>query len=213
MFFYVTGEKDTSDGAVLHSGSHYFPFEFTLPPKAPSSFKGKHGRLRYYARMTICTPGGPHPTRTSKFAVIGCLDLNSEPDAAVSRNTCEVDFRLIVPKVHAFLRFRRFFFWWNLFHVQTLLEFFSGAAFLQILACYLLYYIGFSCSIFCKTTFLHMSVCVLCHMLSSFKGLHQGSKSMLWLISTKTEFLSFIDLPNLFTYWDFLLYVPFLSLS
>lgn len=80
----VSGEKDTSDGAVLHSGSHYFPFEFTLPQKAPSSFKGKHGRLRYFARMTICTPGGPHPTRTSKFAVIGCLDLNSEPDAAVS---------------------------------------------------------------------------------------------------------------------------------
>ena len=27
---------------LLHSGSHYFPFEFTLPPKLPSSFKSKH---------------------------------------------------------------------------------------------------------------------------------------------------------------------------
>ncbi|KAK3098104.1 hypothetical protein FSP39_016146 [Pinctada imbricata] len=79
----IKGEKDYSDGALLHEGSHYFPFEFTLPAKLPSSFKGKHGRLRYYVRMTICTAGGPHPARTSKFAVIGSMDLNSEPDSAL----------------------------------------------------------------------------------------------------------------------------------
>ena len=39
MFF--TGDKDNNDD-LPHSGSHYFPFEFTLPPKLPSSFKGKH---------------------------------------------------------------------------------------------------------------------------------------------------------------------------
>lgn len=81
---YFLGEKDFSDGAMLHPGSHYFPFEFTLPQKLPSSFKGKHGRLRYFVKMTICSAGGPHPARTSKFAVIGSLDLNKEPDAAVS---------------------------------------------------------------------------------------------------------------------------------
>ncbi|KAJ8314490.1 hypothetical protein KUTeg_006640 [Tegillarca granosa] len=79
----IKGEKDFSDGAMLHPGSHYFPFEFTLPQKLPSSFKGKHGRLRYFVKMTICSAGGPHPARTSKFAVIGSLDLNKEPDAAL----------------------------------------------------------------------------------------------------------------------------------
>ncbi|XP_060084282.1 arrestin domain-containing protein 2-like [Ylistrum balloti] len=79
----IKGEKDMKDGAFLHPGSHYFPFEFTLPQRLPSSFKGKHGRLRYFVKMTICTAGGPHPTRTSKFAVLGALDLNAEPDAAL----------------------------------------------------------------------------------------------------------------------------------
>ncbi|WAR09057.1 ARRD2-like protein, partial [Mya arenaria] len=64
----IKGDKDCSDD-LLHAGSHYFPFEFTLPAKLPSSFKGKHGRLRYYVRMTITTPGGPHHERTSKFAL------------------------------------------------------------------------------------------------------------------------------------------------
>ena len=83
MFHFVlAGDKDNNDD-LLHSGSHYFPFEFTLPPKLPSSFKGKHGRLRYYVRLTICTPGGPNHERTSKFAVISSLDLNKEPDALV----------------------------------------------------------------------------------------------------------------------------------
>ncbi|KAK3593214.1 hypothetical protein CHS0354_002745 [Potamilus streckersoni] len=80
------------DEDLLNPGSHYFPFEFTLPSKLPSSFKGKHGRLRYFVRMTICTPGGPHHERTSKFAVISSLDLNAEPDAAlpVESDTFEV---------------------------------------------------------------------------------------------------------------------------
>ena len=80
--FIFSGDKDNDDD-LLHSGSHYFPFEFTLPPKLPSSFKGKHGRLRYYVRLTICTPGGPNHERTSKFAVVSTLDLNKEPDALV----------------------------------------------------------------------------------------------------------------------------------
>ncbi|KAL3884103.1 hypothetical protein ACJMK2_030325 [Sinanodonta woodiana] len=79
---FVQSDKG-SDEDLLNPGSHYFPFEFTLPSKLPSSFKGKHGRLRYFVRMTICTPGGPHHERTSKFAVISSLDLNAEPDAAL----------------------------------------------------------------------------------------------------------------------------------
>nr|KAG5696810.1 hypothetical protein BaRGS_012833 [Batillaria attramentaria] len=84
----IKGEKQIDDEGFLHPGSHYFPFEFTLPPKLPSSFKGKHGRLRYYVRMTVYSQGvfsqtGPHTERTSKFAVIGSLDLNNEPDASL----------------------------------------------------------------------------------------------------------------------------------
>lgn len=78
----VKGEKEV-DEALLHPGSYYFPFEFNLPQRLPSSFKSKHGRLRYFARMTIYTPDGPHHERKSKFAVISALDLNAEPDAAL----------------------------------------------------------------------------------------------------------------------------------
>ena len=89
----LSGEKQIDDEGSLHAGSHYFPFEFTLPQKLPSSFKGKHGRLRYYVRMTVYSHGvfshgGPHTERTSKFAVIGALDLNNEPDASVSFSFC-----------------------------------------------------------------------------------------------------------------------------
>ena len=31
----------------------------------------------------VFSQGGPHTERTSKFAVIGALDLNNEPDASV----------------------------------------------------------------------------------------------------------------------------------
>ena len=91
QFVLFSGEDSNSQGAMLHEGSHYFPFEFTLPSHLPSSFKGKHGRLRYFVRMTICTSGGPHPTRTSKFGVQGSLDLNAEPNTAVSyQSLCTV---------------------------------------------------------------------------------------------------------------------------
>uniref|UniRef100_A0A0B6ZNE3 Arrestin C-terminal-like domain-containing protein n=2 Tax=Arion vulgaris TaxID=1028688 RepID=A0A0B6ZNE3_9EUPU len=84
----IKGEKQINDEGMLHSGSHYFPFEFTLPPRLPSSFKGKHGRLRYYVRMSVYSrdvflQAGPHTERISKFAVIGALDLNGEPDASL----------------------------------------------------------------------------------------------------------------------------------
>lgn len=85
----VSGEKQIDDEGLLHAGSHYFPFEFKLPPHLPSSFKGKHGRLRYFVRLSvyshgIFSQGTPQTERTSKFAVLGALDLTKEPDAAVS---------------------------------------------------------------------------------------------------------------------------------
>ncbi|XP_064602021.1 arrestin domain-containing protein 17-like [Liolophura sinensis] len=79
----IKGDKELDDDALMHAGSHYFPFEFTLPQKLPSSFKGKHGRLRYFCRMTICTHGGPHHEKCGKFGVISVLDLNAEPDAGL----------------------------------------------------------------------------------------------------------------------------------
>ena len=40
-FHYIfTGDKDNNDD-LLHSESHYFPFEFTLPPKT-TFFQRKH---------------------------------------------------------------------------------------------------------------------------------------------------------------------------
>ncbi|KAL8579601.1 hypothetical protein ACOMHN_025554 [Nucella lapillus] len=112
----IKGEKQINDEGMLHPGSHYFPFEFTLPAKLPSSFKDKHGRLRYYVRMTVYTqglftPGSLHTERTSKFAVIGALDLNSEPDASlpVENDTFETvgSWCCVAGTVTAMLRLER----------------------------------------------------------------------------------------------------------
>lgn len=106
-FVLFSGEDSNSQGAMLHEGSHYFPFEFTLPSHLPSSFKGKHGRLRYFVRMTICTSGGPHPTRTSKFGVQGSLDLNAEPNTAVSymyRSLCTVITNVLAARKSFFFK-------------------------------------------------------------------------------------------------------------
>ena len=109
QFVLFSGEDSNSQGAMLHEGSHYFPFEFTLPSHLPSSFKGKHGRLRYFVRMTICTSGGPHPTRTSKFGVQGSLDLNAEPNTAVSYlSLCTVITNVLAARKSSFTNFQSY---------------------------------------------------------------------------------------------------------
>ncbi|KAH3729814.1 hypothetical protein DPMN_055792 [Dreissena polymorpha] len=71
---YLTYVKDNLQD-ILHICSHCFPFNFILPSQLPSSFKGRHGKLRCFASLTL--------QNIRWFAVISNMDLNEEQDASV----------------------------------------------------------------------------------------------------------------------------------
>jgi len=66
-----SGEK-----VELEAGSHRYPFTFSIPPEAPSSFEQISGTVRYTAEATIVRPWKfDHVTR-SAITVLNILDLN-----------------------------------------------------------------------------------------------------------------------------------------
>ena len=67
------------DSVRLEAGTHNYPFTFTLPINAPSSFEGEYGYVRYTAEAKMDRPWKfDHVTR-SAFTVISLVDLNMEP--------------------------------------------------------------------------------------------------------------------------------------
>ncbi len=44
------------DKLDLAPGEYAYPFTFSVPPNAPSSFEGVHGRVRYAIRAIIDRP-------------------------------------------------------------------------------------------------------------------------------------------------------------
>lgn len=70
---------------VLPAGKYSYPFRFQLPPSLPSSYEGEYGYVRYYIKAAIIKPWRmDHVTKTA-FTVSSVLDLNSLPQASVSK--------------------------------------------------------------------------------------------------------------------------------
>ena len=68
----------------MEAGSHRYPFTFTLPPTAPSSFESAArdpnvGYVRYTAEATMDRPWKFNHVTRSAFTVISIVDLNMEP--------------------------------------------------------------------------------------------------------------------------------------
>jgi len=63
----------------LEAGTHRYPFTFTIPPNAPSSFEGEYGYVRYTAEATMNRPWKFNHVTRSAFTVISIVDLNREP--------------------------------------------------------------------------------------------------------------------------------------
>lgn len=72
------------DDNRLPPGQHVYPFTFTLPPNLPSSFEGGTGYVRYTIKGTIDKPWKFDHNTKRPFTVIALLDLNTQPNAAVS---------------------------------------------------------------------------------------------------------------------------------
>jgi len=78
--FPICGEDAHDNRRWLDAGEHTFPFHYQLPRNIPSSFEGRHGRVRYYAEAKIKRPGKDKKAKKI-FTVLDTYDLNYEPAA------------------------------------------------------------------------------------------------------------------------------------
>ncbi|CAK8696973.1 unnamed protein product [Clavelina lepadiformis] len=65
----------------IPAGQNIFPFQFQLPAELPSSFEGRHGYIRYYAKATIDKPWKFDHNTKKAFTILDNVDLNQDPDA------------------------------------------------------------------------------------------------------------------------------------
>ncbi|XP_026479948.1 arrestin domain-containing protein 17-like [Ctenocephalides felis] len=64
---------------TLPAGKHSYNFATILPPNMPCSFEGKHGYVRYTAKVTLLRPWKFDQHCKQAFTVISHKDLNLEP--------------------------------------------------------------------------------------------------------------------------------------
>jgi hypothetical protein len=70
-------EDDTS--ILLLPGTHAYPFEFRIPPDAPSTFLGPYGHVKYFVTATLQRPNAKRAhSLKAPITVNGVLDLNTE---------------------------------------------------------------------------------------------------------------------------------------
>ncbi|XP_065226247.1 arrestin domain-containing protein 17-like [Planococcus citri] len=63
----------------LTPGQYLYPFSVTLPPNIPASFVGIHGRIFYYAKVTVMFEKHDNAEKKSYFRVVNLLNLNHYP--------------------------------------------------------------------------------------------------------------------------------------
>ncbi|XP_012261983.2 arrestin domain-containing protein 2-like isoform X1 [Athalia rosae] len=73
---------DYDEDCELPEGEHIYLFSCPLPMRLPSSFEGRHGRIRYSVKATIKRSWKFDDTTTEPFYVVEILDLNKAPLAA-----------------------------------------------------------------------------------------------------------------------------------
>uniref|UniRef100_UPI00398EBBD3 arrestin domain-containing protein 5-like n=1 Tax=Pristiophorus japonicus TaxID=55135 RepID=UPI00398EBBD3 len=73
---------------VLHAGPHIFHFSYKLDDALPSSFKGSHGRIRYYVRAFCTATEGTLAQVEKDVNVQETFNLNLDPSNKVS-TSCE----------------------------------------------------------------------------------------------------------------------------
>lgn len=76
----VKKEHGRKDDLILKPGSYSYPVSFILPPKIPSSYEAKIGRVRYYIQVTIDRPWAFDDHTKAMFTVADLFDLNTRPE-------------------------------------------------------------------------------------------------------------------------------------
>ena len=76
------------------AGNFRYPFRFELPRFSPTSFEGRHGRVRYWIRATIDRPVRFNLESEKIFTVISHLNLNNLADMMVS-NVLSASYTII----------------------------------------------------------------------------------------------------------------------
>ncbi|XP_034398439.1 arrestin domain-containing protein 1a [Cyclopterus lumpus] len=78
---YFNSTVSVADKGTLKQGEHTFPFKFSIPESAPTSFEGNFGRIVYRVRAFIDTPRFAKDYNTEKaFFLLRLLNLNEVPD-------------------------------------------------------------------------------------------------------------------------------------
>ena len=80
----ASAAAECSDAVVLVAGQHGFQFDYTLPSDLPSSYEGRWGSVRYGVKATLSRPGRFDIERDAELNVTAHLDLNQDPELAVS---------------------------------------------------------------------------------------------------------------------------------
>lgn len=68
--------KGVDDEVTLEAGKHNFDFQFDIPSNCPSSFEGRHGRIRYMVKV-IYVKTLLNTTQNLPFTVVNPLNLNN----------------------------------------------------------------------------------------------------------------------------------------
>lgn len=71
----------------MSSGTHKYTFECMLPTDLPTSVEGKHGHIRYIARVVINTIYSGRKIFDFPFTVLKPVDLNADPKLRVINDT------------------------------------------------------------------------------------------------------------------------------
>lgn len=68
--------KFNEDEITLETGKHNFDFQFDIPTSCPSSYEGRHGRIRYMVKV-IYVKSLVNTTKNIPFTVVNPLNLNT----------------------------------------------------------------------------------------------------------------------------------------
>lgn len=83
LFYTAVGDGES---VTLQPDTYKYAWEYKLQDDLPSSFEGQFGKIRYNCKAVFDIPWAFDLIANKIFTVVGRMDLNEYPDAAVSYN-------------------------------------------------------------------------------------------------------------------------------
>ncbi|CAH1723996.1 unnamed protein product [Aphis gossypii] len=86
---FLVGEKGEFQ---LEVGEYIYPFNFSLPHQLPSTFKGRHGKVCYTAKVKINIPWKMNKEKEIMFKIVSSINLNEDPSLAEPKKEIKEKF-------------------------------------------------------------------------------------------------------------------------